>query len=153
MLFAVLLRLVTTTIDAFIYPDQLVLDPETTDISVIASEMATAIQRAFASSTFLVELLLLAPTISLTARRFRDAGWKPWLSWASYSGIYGSLAVSLVVASQMLSALTVAGADSVVDATILGGFFVLLVALLVQFSSFIVILVGALRPSRSVATD
>jgi uncharacterized membrane protein YhaH (DUF805 family) len=153
VLFAFLVRLVTTTVDAFIYPEDITLDPNTTDLSVISSELATAIQHSFASSTFLLEIALLLPTIALTTRRFRDAGWKPWLAWGCYAGIYGSLVVSLVIASQLLSVLTVAGAQSSVDIEIAVGFLVILGALLVQISSFIVILVGTLQRSKNLATD
>lgn len=153
VLFAFLIRLVTTTIDAFIYPEDITLDPNTTDLSVISSELATAIQHSFASSTFLMEIALLLPTIALTTRRFRDAGWKPWLAWVCFAGIYGSLAVSLLIASQLLSVLTIAGTESSVDAEIAVGFLIILGALLVQISSFIVLLVGTLQSSKNPASD
>lgn len=148
VLFAFIVRLVTTTIDAFIYPEDLFLEPTATDVSAIASDLATAVQHSFASSTFLVEILLLLPTVSLTVRRFRDATWKPWLAVASYVGIYGSLAVSLLVATDLLSALTLGGADSATDTAVIGGFLVLIGAMLIQFSGFLIIVVGASQATR-----
>lgn len=149
ILFLLLIRLVTSTVDVFIYPDDLLLGENTTDFAVMASDLATALQHSILSTTFAVEVLLLLPTVTLAIRRFRDGGWRPWLAVASFGGIYGSLAVSLVVATQLLSILTRAGNAGVDDAAVLGGFLVLVVALLVQVSSFIVIIIGALQPSRS----
>lgn len=152
ILFLVLVRLVTSTVDAFIYPDDLLLGENTTDLAVMASDLATALQHSILSTTFATEILLLLPTVTLTIRRFRDGGWRPWLAVASFAGIYGSLAISLVIATQLLSMLTIAGTAGIDDGTVIGGFLVLIVALLVQVSSFIVIVVGALQPSRHEAS-
>lgn len=153
VLFAFIIRLVTTTVDAFLYPEDIFLEPSTTNLDQLASEMATAVQHSFASTTFLVEVLLLVPTVALTVRRFRDASWKPWLAVATYVGIYGSLAVSLVVASNLLSVLTIAGSDAAADPVLIGGFLTLVAALLVQFSSLLVIVIGATQATRRVSTD
>jgi len=148
ILFSFLVRLVTTTSDAFIYPEDINLDPNTVDLNQITSELATAVQQSFASVTFVAEILLLLPTISLTIRRFRDAGWKPWLAGLCYVGIYGTLAISLLVASSMLAILTLAGGVSGQEAAIVGGFLVLVGAVLVQFASVILIVIGGSRPTK-----
>ena len=148
ILFSVLIRLVTTTADAFVYPEDINLDPNTIDLDSIASELATAVQHSFASVTFAAEIILLVPTISLTMRRFRDASWKPWLAGLCYLGIYASLAGSLVIASSMLSILTIAGGVTGQETTIVGGFLALVFAVLVQFASVIIIVIGASQPTK-----
>ncbi|MFM6967781.1 MAG: DUF805 domain-containing protein [Microbacteriaceae bacterium] len=151
ILFIFLVRLVTVTIDAFVYPEDLNLGTEPATLDEMVSEMATAVQHSLWSVTFAVELLLLLPTISVTMRRFRDSGWKPWFALSAYIGNYGSVALSLIAASALLADLTANGIDDIDATALIVGAGVIVVAALLEFASLLVIVIGGSQPSRVTA--
>ena len=148
ILFTFLIRLVTVTVDAFIYPQDLNLGDEAATLEQMVSDMATAVQHSLVSATFGVELLLLLPTIAVTVRRFRDSGWKPWFAVSAYIGNYGSLVVSLVAASALLSDLTANGVESMNTTALIVGAIVLVIAALAEFASLLIIVIGGSQPTQ-----
>jgi uncharacterized membrane protein YhaH (DUF805 family) len=153
ILFVFLIRLVTTTADAFIYPEDVNLNTTAVGLQQMASEMATAVQHSLASVTFGVEILFLVPTLAVTVRRFRDAGWKTWLAFYAFAGIYASVAISLGVASMMLSVLTVAGVENGDQASLVAGFLILVFTLLLEFSSMLIIVIGGSQPTKTIPAE
>lgn len=149
-LFLVLVQLVTSTADAFLYPQDMALDFNTTDLTVLASNFETQLQHSLWSFSFASTLLFFLPDIAITVRRFRDAGWKPWLAVASLAGFYGGLAMSLAFSTTVLSQLTSAGA-AVTDAALAGAVTNIILAFVfvcVQFGAMIVLIVGGCQPTR-----
>lgn len=149
-LFLVLVQLVTSTADAFLYPQDMALDFTTTDLAVLASNFETQLQHSLWSFSFASTLLFLLPDIAITVRRFRDAGWKPWIAVASLAGFYGGLAMSLAFSTTVLSQLTSAGA-AVTDAALAGAVTNVILAFVfvcVQFGAMIVLIVGGCQPTR-----
>lgn len=153
VLFLFILRLVTTTVDAFIYPEDISLNTGSTDLAAVASEMATLLQHSLWSTTMLVELLLLFPLISLTIRRFRDAGWSTRLATTLFVANYGGLAVGFVTATTLLSNLTVGGTNALAQTDSLAAFAGLLAFGLIQFVCLILVTIGAAQPTQPASTD
>ena len=151
ILFIVLVRMVTATVDGFLYPADLTATVSTTDLSQAVSQLSTMIQHSLWSTTFAGEILLLVPTVAVTVRRFRDSGWKPWLAVAAYIVNYGGLVLTLTLTTRTLALLTVAGdpATTTLDPELVVLLLAFLVIAAVDCAALIVLLVGALRPSRS----
>lgn len=150
VLFAVLVRLITATVDGFLYPEDLTTTISGTDLNQAMSVLTTQIQHSLVSSTFIAELLLLPSTISVTMRRLRDAGWKPWIAVAAYAVNYAGLVVTLAMSSVILGVLTSAG-DPISDAdavTLLAPTLTVLGVALVDAAAFITTLVGTLQRTR-----
>jgi uncharacterized membrane protein YhaH (DUF805 family) len=148
ILFLFILRLVTTTVDAFIYPEDISLNTGSTDLAAVASEMATLLQHSLWSSTMLVEVLLLLPLIALTVRRFRDAGWSTRLAKMLFVANYGGLAVGYLTATTLLSNVTVGGTSALEQTDSLAAFAGLLAFGLIQLVCLIVVTIGAAQPTR-----
>lgn len=153
ILFIAIVRMVTTTIDGFLYPADITanIDPTNSDQRNV-SMLATLIQHSLASATFLVELLLLLPLVAITMRRLRDAGWKPWIAVAAYGLNYAGLVVALSLTTSSLSLLTSAGdALSLAQATDAMGIVAQMLGLiLLDLGAMITLLVGTLQPSKPV---
>jgi uncharacterized membrane protein YhaH (DUF805 family) len=148
ILFLFILRLLTTTVDAFIYPEDIFLSTGSADLAAVASEMATLLQHSLWSSTMLVELLLLLPLVALTVRRFRDAGWSTQLAKMLFVANYGGLAVGFFTATTLLSNVTVGGTNALQQSDSLAAFAGLLAFGLIQLVCLVVVTIGAAQPSR-----
>jgi uncharacterized membrane protein YhaH (DUF805 family) len=148
VLFLFIIRLVTTTADAFIYPEDISLNTGSTELEAVASEMATLLQHSLWSTTMLVELLLLLPLVALTVRRFRDAGWSTRLAATLFVANYGGLAVGFVTATTLLSKVTVGGANALAESDSLAAFAGLLAYGLIQLVCLVVVTIGAAQPSQ-----
>jgi uncharacterized membrane protein YhaH (DUF805 family) len=148
ILFLFILRLLTTTVDAFIYPEDIFLSTGSADLGAVASEMATLLQHSLWSSTMLVELLLLLPLVALTVRRFRDAGWSTQLAKMLFVANYGGLAVGFFTATTLLSNVTVGGTSALQQSDSLAAFVGLLAFGLIQLGCIVVVTIGAAQPSR-----
>ena len=148
VLFLFIIRLVTSTADAFIYPEDLDFNPNTIGLDNMVAEMTTVVEHTLRSITFAVEMLFLVPTLAVTVRRFRDGGWKPWLAWFSYVGVYLSALVSLLVAFPILEIVTASGISESDQSMIVAGFLVLVVAMLFDFASLLILIIGGSQPSQ-----
>jgi uncharacterized membrane protein YhaH (DUF805 family) len=149
VLFLFIIRLVTTTLDAFVYPDDLTLNSGSTDLAVVASELATTLQHSLWSSTMAVELLLLLPLVALSIRRFRDAGWSTRLAAGLFALNYGGIAVGYLIASSLLADLTVGGVGAIQDVESIAAFFGLFAFVLIQATCLVVLAIGGLQRSRA----
>jgi uncharacterized membrane protein YhaH (DUF805 family) len=149
VLFLFIIRLVTTTLDAFIYPNDLTLNTGSTDLAVVASELATTLQHSLWSSTMAVELLLLLPLVALSIRRFRDAGWSTRLAAGLFALNYGGIAVGYLIASSLLADLTVGGVGAIQDIESIAAFFGLFAFALLQLTCLVVLAIGGLQRSRA----
>ncbi|MEN9740496.1 MAG: hypothetical protein RLZ72_762 [Actinomycetota bacterium] len=150
VLFTVIVQLVTTTADAFIYPQDVTAQVDPNDIEALMSQLETQVQHSLWSISTAVTLLLLLPTVAATVRRFRDAGWKPWLAGVSYCAVYGGLFASLAMSASVLAVLTKTGAD-VSDAalnTALGALGFSLLFLALELAGAVTLLVGALQRTK-----
>ena len=148
ILFLFILRLLTTTVDAFMYPEDIFLSTGSADLGAVASEMATLLQHSLWSSTMLVELLLLLPLVALTVRRFRDAGWSTQLAKMLFVANYGGLAIGFFTATTLLSNVTVGGTNALQQSDSLAAFAGLLAFGLIQLVCLVVVTIGAAQPSR-----
>lgn len=149
VLFTFIIRLVTTTVDAFIYPEDLELNTGSDDLGIVAGELATTLQHSLWSSTMAAELLLLLPLVALSVRRFRDAGWSPNLAIALFAVNYGGLAVGYVTATALLSNVTVGGTAAIQNSESIAAFLGLLAFALLQLACLIVLAIGAAQKSRN----
>lgn len=152
VLFIVLVRMVTSTIDGFIYPADVTLEVDPTSVDQGLSSLSTLIKHSLVSTTFVVELLLLVPLVAVTMRRLRDAGWKPWIAIVAYAVNYAGLFFTVSLTSSALGLLTTAGSvlspDQAGQALWLVG--QLLVVALLDLAAMIALLVGTLKPTRHI---
>ena len=149
-LFTVLIQLVSSTADAFLYPEDLTATFDTNDLTALADTMTTQVQHSLASISTVTTLLLLLPTVAVTVRRFRDAAWKPWLAVASYAALYGGLALSLVFLLSTLPVLVEFGAGTTGDeaASVFTNLGLAYLAVCLQFGALLIIVIGACQPTR-----
>lgn len=81
-LFTVLLNMVLSTIDGFLFPSTIpdsALSFATFSGADYQSILSAIVHEMTLSTAAWAEYLLLVPTIAVTARRFRDGGWPAWL--------------------------------------------------------------------------
>lgn len=144
--------MVTSTVDGFLYPADVTAQIDFVSPDQDLSVLSTLMQHSLVSSTFAVELLLLLPLVAVTMRRLRDAGWKPWIAIAAYSVNYFGLIVAVALTSQSLAILTQAGtglteAQATETLSIVAQ---MLGVALLDFVAMITLLVGTLRPTKSI---
>lgn len=148
-LFTVLLNMVLSTIDAFLFPapnldipvDPLLLSTQ----DYLALLDATNHQIALSVATW-AELILLVPTLAVTARRFRDGGMPAWLGVAVRLIPYLAVAVILPLGYSIAPLVNTASDSSI--GLLLGASAAFLVCGLGSLAALVVTLVGGLRPSR-----
>jgi uncharacterized membrane protein YhaH (DUF805 family) len=150
VLFTVLLNMVLSMLDNFLFPvslPQLPVDPtlfSSNDLRAILDALTYQLEYSVANW---VELALVVPTIAVTVRRFRDGGWPGWLAITVRVVPYVSAVVALVAGYSevpLLAAPTDANVGQMIGLTL-----IMLLASILTIASLIVLLVGALRPSRS----
>jgi uncharacterized membrane protein YhaH (DUF805 family) len=130
VLFSVLAALVLGTIDSVIWP------PVQTDDVLEALSQPTPFSNIFA-------IILLVPSLAVTSRRIRDAGWSGKWLWSLLFPIVPFLFGAFGAIEYLVSVVT----PTTEDFFAIGAYFLpaLLVALMVQ----IFLLVLCLRPSKS----
>lgn len=150
VLFVVLVRLVTSTIDGFLYPADITATVSSNDLDAAISELSTLVQHSLLSSTFVVELALVPSTLAVTVRRLRDSSWRPWLAIAAFVVNYGGLVAVYAASTVLLSVLTRTGGN-VTDANaaeLAGPVLTVIVVSILEIAAFGTLFIGVLRPTR-----
>jgi uncharacterized membrane protein YhaH (DUF805 family) len=149
VLFTVLLNMVLSMLDNFLFPvtlPQLPVDPtlfSSSDLRAILDALTYQLEYSVANW---VELVLVIPTIAVTVRRFRDGGWPGWLAVVVRVEPYVAAVVALIAGYAeipLLAAPTDTNLGQMIALTL-----IMLLASILTVASLIVLLVGALRPSR-----
>lgn len=150
-LFTVLMSMVAGTVDTVLRPMSDLVIPEDANSLTgdqIRSILDTTVDETLWTVATLVSVLLFVPTLTVTIRRFRDAGAPVVLAWAVH--LLGPISlVALLWLSYESADVVDAGVSAVNAGDILTLAASMLVITLVNVAAFIVWVVIAARPTRS----
>ena len=150
-LFTVLMSLVAGTVDMVLRPTSNLVIPEdasTLTGDEIRSILDTTLDETLWTVATLVTVVLFVPTLTITIRRFRDAGSSITLAWAVH--LIGPISLVALVGLGYESAdLVDAGVSAANAGDLLTLALSMLVLTLANVAAFIVWVVLAARPSRA----
>ncbi len=149
-LFTVLVNMVLSTLDLALFPAvplEVPRDPAQFTGANFVTLLDAVTHDLVLSVASWAELVLLVPTIAVTARRFRDGGWPAAL------GVMVRVVPYVATPAIVALGYSVAGiVDDTSDAalgTLLGATLGFLALGIVSFASVIVMFIGTVRPTRS----
>jgi uncharacterized membrane protein YhaH (DUF805 family) len=150
-LFTVLLNMIFSTVDGFLFPSTLPavsFNPQTFSSADYQSLLDAIVHELTLSTASWLEFILLVPTIAVTARRFRDGGWPAWLGTVVRVVPYLTTLTILSMGYSM-SALVDDASTSNITSLIAGSAATLALGLL-SFAALVVMLIGTLRRTAPV---